>query len=179
MSVPDALYTLYFGFGRTHFLINRSQAPASVYAEHPELWDSGYPYFEDKLGMDGGREIPLFDLHGYLTNLFRLEGDSQALLILLVPLRIFDGSSAAQLREGPLKNESGAGNPDFQLGIRVSSETVIRSIPLAELAPHSRLLRRRLKEAGLLAVHPREESMGHLVDLGRAAAAAAREDRAE
>ncbi len=171
MNGPRNLSLLYTDYGRFHFLINPEQAPASVYAEHPEPWDSGYAYFDDKLAIEGGEAVPLFSLHDYLTDLFRLSRETQAFLVLLVPLSCFEKSIRKSLRAGPLKGEPGAHINSFRLGVRISSETAIRKVPLGEMAPHSGLLRRRLSRAGLLAVHFSGESMGLLVDLGRAAAA--------
>lgn len=175
MSAAETLYTLYADYGRYHFLINRGQVPASVYAEYPMPWDSGFPFFEDLLSLED-EEVPLFNLHRYLCSLFTLEEGIKDLLVLLIPLELIDSQSLAVLKAGPL-----ADRPKVRrLGIRVSSETKIRTVALSEMAAHDRILHRALKNRGLPAVHPQreplrgEESLGFLVDPARAAAALCR-----
>ncbi|MFW6343891.1 MAG: hypothetical protein ACOC2B_04040, partial [Sediminispirochaetaceae bacterium] len=52
-------------------------------------------------------------------------------------------------------------------GVRISSETIIKQISLAELEPHPRVLRERLKKGGFPAAHPTEGSMGYFIDLDK------------
>ncbi|MFO7849849.1 MAG: hypothetical protein R6V67_07810 [Spirochaetia bacterium] len=162
MSVHELVHVLYSDYGATHFLINRNQCPASVYAEETYPMESGNPYFMEKLFLNS-ETVPLFNLHNYLINLFRFNRQVEAQLVILTPLELLSEESVSSLKEGPLFGTENC----RRLGVRISSETLIKQISLGELQPHTRVLRSRLKRAGFPATHPLEGSMGYLIDLDK------------
>lgn len=162
MSGHELVHVLYSDYGSTHFLINRDQCPASVYAEETLPMESGYSYFEDKIVLDN-ELVPLFNLHHYLISLFRFNTLAEAQLVILTPFELLSEETVSRLKEGPLDGFENC----RRIGVRISSETIIKQISLAELEPHTRVLRPRLKRDGFPAVHPLDGSMGYLIDLDK------------
>ncbi|MFP4490038.1 MAG: hypothetical protein ACLFNZ_01070 [Spirochaetaceae bacterium] len=165
MSDPELVHVLYSDYGLAHFLINRDQCPASVYAEETVPVDSGYSYFEDRFILDG-EVLPLFNLHRYLITLFPFKTLAEAQLVILTPFELLSEETVLRLRKGPLAGMENMENCR-RIGVRISSETIIKQISLAELEPHPRVLRERLKKGGFPAAHPTEGSMGYFIDLDK------------
>jgi len=162
LSDHDSVHVLYSDYGATHFLINRDQCPASVYAEDAIPMETGHSFFNEKLIVNN-ETVPLFNLHKLLLKLFRFKTDVKSQLVILTPFTLLSEETLSCLKDGPL--------PELEtcrrIGVRVSSETIIKQISLDELKPHSRRLRSRLKKGGFPAVHPMDGSMGYLIDLDK------------
>jgi len=166
LSDHDFVHVLYSDYGATHFLINRDQCPASVYAADTVPMEGGYDYFKEKLivtSKNDSEDVPLFNLHKFLIKLFRFNTDMESQLVILTPLTLFSEETLSYLKEGPLLELKNC----RRIGVRISSETIIKQIPIDELQPHSRILRSKLKKSGFPATHPLEESMGYLINLDK------------
>lgn len=166
MSDHDFVHVLYSDYGATHFLINRDQCPASVYASDTVPMERGNNYFKEKLiftSENGSEHVPLFNLHKFLIKLFRFNSDVESQLVILTPLTLLSKETLSYLKEGPLLELENC----RRIGVRISSETIIKQIPIDELQPHSRILRSKLKKSGFPATHPLEGSMGYLINLDR------------
>ncbi|MCF7938504.1 MAG: hypothetical protein K9L68_07895 [Spirochaetales bacterium] len=124
--------------------------------------ETGHRFFNEKLIVNN-ETVPLFNLHNLLLKLFRFKTDVKSQLVILTPFTLLSEETLSYLKEGPLPELENC----RRIGVRVSSETIIKQISLDELKPHSRRLRSRLKKSGFPAVHPMEGSMGYLIDLDR------------
>lgn len=169
MSDPDILHALNIPYATVHFLVNRTQCEASVFAADVGERGSGFGWFHETLTVDG-ELLCFFDLHGYLTSRFRVKSSEKAQLGLILSL----GRLEAETQE-VLHAVFGEDFDRKRIALRVSSETAMRSIHLGELEPLGITMRSYLNARGVLAVHPEEDSMGFLIDLDRILYLSARE----
>jgi hypothetical protein len=174
LGETDRLQALYIPYGGVHFLVNRTQCATSVFAADTRGDVRGVPFFRETIGM-GGRRLRLIDLHALLAELFHVTPTEKAQLALLLPLTRLSDRTRRALRDDiasgdDIASREGAppGGDDLdtdQVALRVSSETVMRSIDPAELRLNGRAMRAHLEPHGVVALHLEAGSFGFLIDL--------------
>jgi hypothetical protein len=172
----STLPVLHIPYARVHFLVNRLQAEASVFAAEggrpaesagSASSDDGSPPAADSAGYFGetitvgDQTFPLMDFDRYVCDLFHLSPIGKAQLAVVVPVGRISDATRRALLEGPL---AGLGELPG-IAIRVASDTAMQSVPISHLAPHCITVRNHLVARGVLAVHPEGDSFGFLVDV--------------
>jgi hypothetical protein len=173
LGETDRLQALYIPYDGVHFLVNRSQCATSVFAADTRGDETAPPYFRETIGL-GVTRLRLIDLHALLADLFHVVPTEKAQLALLLPLRRLSEGTRRAIEGHAVAAGAGAvgSAPDTtsdletdQVALRVSSETVMRSIDPAELRLNGRTMRSHLEPHGVVALHPEEGSFGYLIDL--------------
>lgn len=176
MDDQSTLPALHIPYARVHFLVNRLQAEASVFAaesgrptdsvgfapadDHRPAAPDGVGYFGETITV-GDQTFPLMDFDRYVRDLFHLSPIGKAQLAVVVPAGRISDATRRALLEGPLSGlEELPG-----IAVRVASDTSMQSVPISHLAPHCITVRNHLVARGVLAVHPQGESFGFLVDV--------------
>jgi hypothetical protein len=166
LSESDELRALFVQYDRVHFLLNRTECASSLFASDVLKLRSRHRYLCELLCV-GDSRLLFFDLHLFLREAFRARSDAGAQLALIGEVGGFEEPTRELLERGVFPRLERLALDTERVAFRVPSNTVMRSLPLDDLAPHNGSIRGPLIARGVLAVHPTDGSMGFLLDLDR------------
>lgn len=163
-SRDSGLRVLCSQYDTVHFLLNRTQCSASLFASNIHQMRSRHRYMREIIITDDGG-ILLFDLHQFWSDTFRVTTRSGADLALISEVELFSAGTQTWLQTKFFPQLSRLEPSTSHIAFRIPSNTTMITLPLAELESHDRTLRERLRKRGMMAVHPTTESMGFFFDL--------------
>ncbi len=149
-------------YGDIGFLINKAQFFSSCYLEKEVKANSPIPYL-DRIIDYGGEKILVFDMHNALCELFHLNGDGKARLLLIVRLENFSES----VRNIFTRIKGGKNNISKSfVGLRIKSDARMENLGIESLKLLPSSVGGFLKTYGVMACSfPQEKSINYLIEI--------------
>jgi hypothetical protein len=149
-------------YGDVGFLINKNQFYSSCYLEDEIPLETKLPY-ANRVFQFEGEKILVFDLHQALREIFRLDHESKAKLLLIV--RTASLSPPVQEALSTIQYPGGTITREL-IGLRIKSDARMQVLKIEELRLLPASLRAALRKFGVLACFfPGEKSADFLIEI--------------
>ncbi len=165
-SERDEVRVIRADYGRLDILINRAQCSSSVYIADTQPIDTGRPYLQNLIEVDG-EPCLLFDLHRYVADSFQVKGETAARLALLCELSLFSGEGQTFLREQCFPPLAQWEPSERRIAFLFASNASVQAMTVFALAAQPRCIRSHLLDEGIIAAGFDEKKILFLLDVER------------
>lgn len=151
-------------YQHVHFLLNRAQCSASLFASDIHEIRSRHRYMRETIAVEEDTLL-FFDLHRFWSETFQVSTASGVDLALVARLDVFSDQTQRWLREKFFPQLSALNVSPHRIAFRIPSDTTMQTLQPGDLSAHNRLFQSYLARRGIMAVHVEDRSLGFLCDL--------------
>lgn len=149
-------------YGSIGFLVNRNQFYSSCYIENETQIESSVPYVDNMITY-GDKSILVFNLHKALQELFHIDDESNARLLLVINSDTLSESITEKF--GRIQGPENEINHKL-IGLQIKSDARVESLPIEDLCLLPISIRSFLKQYGVIACSfPTSERIHYFIEV--------------